>query len=274
MVNVKLLLAACLVACAGLFACTPAGRPVAQAEAPAPVKPQPVKKAEAPPATPQAAPAPPAPKVAKKSARKPKPPPPPPKVAEPPPPPPPPNPEEERARKRDAYLAALGRAKLAFNPASPVQVGERVAVALTVVPPAETAMLAEDLRKSLTDAAWSPRMRAKLAGADFTIAPAEGKDFDGAKDLSMTGRTEWGWSVVPGAPGSKTLIATLTIGLPPALGGPRQLPALQRDVQVEATLAWTLGNIWSEYWPWIIALLAALVAALLWWRKQRFAGAG
>ena len=274
MVNVKLLLAACLVACAGLFACTPAGqfKPVAPAEAPAPVKAQPEKKAEAPSATPQAAPAHPAPKVAKKSApkRKPKPPPPPPKVAEPPPPPPPPppNPEEERLRKRDAYLAALGRAKLAFNPASPVEVGERVAVALTVVPPAETAMLAEDLRKSLADAAWSPRMRAKLAGADFTIAPAEGKDFDGAKDLSVTGRTEWGWSVVPGAPGSKTLIATLTIGLPPALGGPRQLPALQRPVEVEATLAWRAERAWAEYWQWIIAAIVAALA-IAWWAKSR-----
>jgi hypothetical protein len=273
MATVKLLRAACLVAGACLFGCTPTRQATtpAPAEAPAPRKAEPQKPAEVqglPP--PSAAAAQPTPKVAKKRARKPKPPPPPPKVAEPPPPPPPPapNPEEERQRKRDAYLAALGRSKFAFNPASPVEVGQRAAVALAVVTPAETAMLAEDLRKSLADPAWTPRMRAKLAGADFTIAPAEGKDSDGAKDLSMTGRTEWGWSVVPRAPGSKTLIATLTIGLPPALGGPRELPALQRPVEVEATLAWRAERAWAEYWQWIVgAIVAAL--ALAWWAARR-----
>ena len=288
MVSVKTLRAACLIACAGLYGCTtptqeskPAPTP-APAEAPAPVKPPPEKPAAAPtppPAPPQAAPEP-APKVAKKSAPQRKPPArkpePPPAVKAPAPPvviAPALSPEQERGRRRDDYIAALQKAQLTFNPPSPMQVERRVAVQLSVNPPKETAQLAEDLRKSLSDPeAWRPRLRAQLGGASFEIAPAEGKDFAGVKDLSMAGRTEWTWDIVPKLPGTKQLTVRVSILLPPGLGEPRALPALERDVRVEATLAWTLGNIWSEYWLWILAMLAVAVAALAWWRKQRFVG--
>lgn len=288
MVTVKMLRAACLIACAGLYACTPTqeSRPVpapAPAEAPPPAKPQPEKPAEvapAPVAPPQAAPEP-APRAAKKSAprrkapaRKPEPPP---AVKAPAPPvatAPAINPEQERARLRDDYLAALQKAQLTFNPPSPMEVERRAAVQLSLNPPKETAQLAEDLRKSLSDpGAWRPRLRAQLAGASFEIAPAEGKDFPGEKDLSAAGRTEWAWDVLPKLPGTKQLTVRVTILLPPG-SGERELPALQREVRVDPTLAWTLGNLWSEYWLWILAMLAVAVAALAWWRKQRFVGEG
>src|SRR5215470_2492519 len=206
---------------------TPAAVALAPVEAPAP-KPLPKKKAPA-----------------KKRAAKPAP------VAQPAPPPPPPppqvNPEEERAKKRDAYLAALSKSTFAFNPPTPIEVGQKAAVALTVSTPPETAQLADDLRKSLADG-WSPRLRARLGGADFAIAPAEGKDFDGMKELSITGRTDWSWGVVPASPGSKKLVATLAVGLPPAIGGPRELPTLSRAIEVEPTLGWRAERLWSEYW--------------------------
>jgi len=84
----------------------------------------------------------------------------------------------------------------------------------------------------------------------------------GAKDLSPIGRTEWGWSVLPQAPGSKKLIAAVSIPLPPGLGGPRDLPPLQRAVEVEPTLAWRVENAWSEYWQWIAGALVLMGAAL------------
>jgi hypothetical protein len=288
MVTVKMLRAACLIAGAGLYACTPTQEskpaPPAPAEAPAPVAPQAQKPAEAPappPAPPQAAPEPPAPKaVVKKSAPKRKPParkpapPPPPKVVEPPAPvAPAPSPEQERARRLEEYIAALQKTVLTFNPPSPMEVERRVIVPLWVSPPKEAGQLAEELRKSLPGAeAWRPRLRAQLGGASFETVPVDGKEFSGAKDLSMAGRTEWTWSVVPKLPGTKQLTVRAAILLPPGLGEPRELPALQREVTVEATLAWTLGNLWSEYWQWILAMLALAIAALAWWRRQRSAG--
>ena len=283
MVSIRMLRAACLIACAGLCGCTPTQESrTAPAETPAPVKAQPEKPAEvlaAPVAPPRAAPEP-APKAAKKSApkrkapaRKPEPPP----AAKAPAPPvviaPVPSPEQERARRRDDYIAALQKAQLTFNPPSPMEVGRRVAVDLSVNPTKETAQLADDLRRSLSDPeAWRPRLLAQLSGASFEITPVEGKDFAGVKDLSMAGRTEWTWEILPKLPGTKQLTVRVAILLPSGLGEPRELPALQRDVRVEATLAWTLGNIWSEYWLWILALLAVAVAALAWWRRQRFVG--
>lgn len=281
MVSVKTLRAACLIACAGLFACTPTRESTAPTPAPAPVQVQPEKPAEAaapPVAPPQAAPAPPAPKAAKKSAPRrkkpaPKPAPPPPVVKAPEPPAaivPAISPEQQRARLLDDYIAALQKSQLAFDPPSPVEVERRVAVTLSVNPPKEAAPLAEDLRKSLADpAAWRPRLRAQLGGASFDIAAA---DSAGEKDLAA--RTEWAWNIVPKQPGRQPLTARVAILLPPGLGEPRELPALQREVRVEATLAWTLGNIASEYWPWILAVLAVAIAlaALLLWRKLRFAG--
>ena len=281
MVSIRMLRAACLIACAGLCGCTPTQESrTAPAETPTPVKAQPEKPVEAaaaPVAPPQAAPEP-APRAAKKSApkrkapaRKPAPPPavkapaPPVAIA--------PSPEQERARRRDDYIAALQKAQLTFNPPSPMEVGRRVAVDLSVNPTKETAQLADDLRRSLSDPeAWRPRLLAQLSGASFEITPVEGKDFAGVKDLSMAGRTEWTWEILPKLPGTKQLTVRVAILLPSGLGEPRELPALQRDVRVEATLAWTLGNIWSEYWLWILALLAVAVAALAWWRRQRFVG--
>ena len=286
----KVLRSACLIAAACLYGCTaeppkPVVEPEKPAEAPAPVMAQPEKPVEAPAplvAPPQAAPERPAPKAARKSApkrkapaRKVAPPPPPPVAVAPPPVavPPAPSPEQERARRLDEYLAALQKSVVTFNPPSPIQVGQRAVVPLSVAPPKETAQLAEDMRKSLSDPeAWRPRLRAQLSGASFEIAPVEGKDFAGEKNLSMAGRTEWTWDIVPKLPGTKQLTVRVAILLPPGLGEPRALPALERDVRVEATLAWTLGNIWSEYWLWILAMLAVAVAALAWWRKQRFVG--
>lgn len=288
MVTLKRLRTACLIACAGLYACTPTQESKlapAPVEAPAPAKPPPgpEKPAEvlaAPAAPPQAAPEP-APKVVKKSAprRKARKPAPPPAVKAPAPAPvvaaaPAPSPEQERARRLGDYLAALQKARLTFDPPSPMQVERRVAVQLSLTPTTETAQLAEDLRKSLSDpAAWRPRLRAQLGGASFEIAPAEAKDLVGEKDLAAAGRTDWTWDVLPRLPGTKQLTARVTILLPPG-SGERELPALQRDVRVEATLAWTLGNLWSEYWLWFVAMLAVAVAALAWWRRQRFAGEG
>jgi hypothetical protein len=289
MMTLKMLRAACLIACASLCACTttqesrPAPTP-APAQAPAPVQAPPEKPAEvlaAPVAPPQAAPEP-APTVAKKSAprrkapaRRPEPTP----VVKAPAPPvataPATSPEQERARRRDDYIAALQKAQITFNPPSPMAVDRRAAVQLSVNPPKETAQLAEDLRKSLSaPEAWRPRLRAQLGGASFEIAPAEGRDSAGEKDLSAAGPTEWAWDVVPKLPGKKQLTARVAILLPPELGDARELPALQRDVTVEPTLAWTLGNLWSEYWLWILAMIAVAIAALVWWRRQRFVGEG
>jgi hypothetical protein len=285
MLNLKMLRAACLIACAGLYACTTTKEPVTAAppapvEAPSP-KPEPQKPAEAPPpppAPPQAAPEPPpAPKAASKAApkrkapvRKPAPPP----VVKAPEPPvaivPAISPEQERSRRLNDYIAALQKSVITFNPPSPMQVERSTAVQLSVSPPKEAAQLAEELRKSLPGAeAWRPRLRAQLGGASFQIAQAEGKDSAGEKDLSTAGPTEWTWDVVPKLPGTKQLTVRVAVLLPPGLGEPRELPALQRDVTVEATLAWTLGNLWSEYWLWILAMLAVAVAALAWWRRQR-----
>jgi outer membrane biosynthesis protein TonB len=261
---------ACLIAAlvaASLNGCqAPQKPPEAAAPAPAPaptpkLAPAPVVAQQAPASAaeaPKPAPKPRAP--AKKRAPKPKPAP---VVAQPAPPPPPPqpNPDEERKRKLDAWIAAIGRSTIAFNPPSPVQVGQSADVKLALTPPAETAALADDLRKSLADpAAWTPRMRARLAGGDFAITPAEAKD----ADLPASGPVEWRWSAVPSAAGTKKLVATLSFALPPGMGTARELPPVSREVVVEATLWSRIG----DYWMWIVAAIVAFVA-ILWWAMRR-----
>ncbi len=238
----------------------PVSKPAAPSAAPPPLPPTEVPLQLAPASKPKA--------PAKKRAPKPKPPEPVAQPAPPPPPPPAPNPDEERAKKRDAYLAALAKAVFTFNAPSPMQLEQRTAVTLSVNPPAETAQLADDFRKSLdTGTVWSPRLRARLGGADFQIAPADAKDADGAKDLSPSGRTDWRWSVLPQAPGTKRLAVTLAVLLPPGLGGPRELPTISRPVEVEATLGWRAEQLWADYWRWLAAALA-VVLAIAWWARR------
>jgi hypothetical protein len=227
----------------------------APAPAPVEVQPQPAPKKKAPPKKRAPKPKPPAPEVVKPA---------------PPPPPPPPNPEEERKRKLDIYVAALRTSAIAFNPPSPVQIGQRVAVTLSVTPPQQLGLLADDLRKSLDpgSAAWSPRMRVRLSGNDFAIEPGDAGDPGDAKDLSASGRTDWRWTIAAGTPGSKKLVAALSFELPPGLGGPRDLLTLQRAVEVEATLSWRAQQAWADYWQWIIAAIALATAAIAWLKRR------
>jgi len=189
--------------------------------------------------------------------------------------------DEQRMRKRDAYVAGLKQAAYTFNPPSPVKVEQRIVVSLWVDPSKEAAQLAEEMRKSLPEAGrieqgtttFSPRMRATLTGADFEITPVEGKDFDGVKDLSMTARTEWGWTVVPKLPGKKELILLLSVVLPPELGKPSELPAMQRPIEVEVTTWWVIDHYWSKYWQWLLGGLGAAALTMFgWWWKKRFGG--
>src|SRR5262245_5874936 len=132
--------AACIIAAicaASLIGCLQPPRPEKAPEAALAPAPKPVAQAPAPArvTTPEAPEAKlaikPKPKPAKKRAPKPKPAPEVAKPAPPPPPPPQPSPEEERARKRDAYLGALAKAAVAFNPPSPMQLGQRASVSLS-----------------------------------------------------------------------------------------------------------------------------------------------
>lgn len=143
-------------------------------------------------------------------------------------------------------------------------------------PAKEVAQLAEEMKKSFPESAarieagattWSPRMRATLTGTDFEITPVEkgkdGKPFDGVKDLSMTGRTEWGWIIVPTSPGKKQLHLLLAVVLPPELGEPGELPTMRRDIQVDVTIWWLIDHYWEKYWKWLLDGLGAALAGAI-----------
>ncbi len=194
--------------------------------------------------------------------------------------------DRERMRKRDDYVAGLSKAAYTFNPPTPIKVARPIAVALWVDPAKEAAQLAEEMKKAFPESAarvepgttvWSPRMKAALTGpTDLEITPLDpgkdGKPFDGEKDLSMTGRTEWSWSLVPTLPGTKKLQLRLSVVLPRELGDPHELQALERDVDVEITVWWLIDHYW-ERWKWAIGGIAsALAAAIGWWFKRRFGG--
>jgi hypothetical protein len=190
--------------------------------------------------------------------------------------------DQERMRRRDDYITGLKKAAYTFNPPSPIKVAQPITVALWVDPLTEAAQLAEEMKKAFPESAarvesgattWSPRMRATLTGVDFEITPVEGKDFNGAKGLSMTGRTEWAWTIVPTSPGKKKLHLLVWVVLPPELGEPRELPQINRDVEVEVTVWWLIDHYWEKYWKWMIGGLAsAIAAAIAWWGKKRFGG--
>ena len=153
-------------------------------------------------------------------------------------------------------------------------------MALWVDPVKSAAELAAEMKRALPEStgrvesgatAWSPRMKAMLSGGkDFEITPVGDKGFDGVKDLSATARTEWGWTVVPTSPGKKQLHLVLAVMLPPELGLPRELPQIDRTVEVKVTVWWVIDHYWERYWQWMLGGLAsALAAAFAWWWKNR-----
>ncbi len=118
-------------------------------------------------------------------------------------------------------------------------------------------------------------MRATLTGPDFEITPVDdkGKNFDGVKELSMIARTEWSWTLVPTFPGTKQLHLLLSVVLPPSLGEPRELPQIDRDVEVTVTVWWLIDHYWERYWKWMLGgLVTAIGAAIAWWFKKRYGG--
>lgn len=191
------------------------------------------------------------------------------------------NTDKERMRLRDEYINGLQIGGYSFSPPSPIKVDDRIPVALWVDPAKEGSQLAEKMKKVFPESAarvegghtrWSPTMRATLTGVDFEITSDKGEDFDGVKDLSMTGRTEWGWTIVPTMPGKKHLHLVLEAMLPPDLGKPWE-NVLDREVDVEVTWWWVIDHFWEKYWKWILSGLGgALTAAIGWWWKKRFDG--
>lgn len=189
------------------------------------------------------------------------------------------NADQVRTQQRDAYIASLAQGSYSFNPPSPIKVAHPITVALWVDPVKKAAELAAEMGKAFPESAarvesattaWSPRMKATLTGVDFEITPVGSKDFDGIKDLSATARTEWGWTIVPTSPGTRQLHLVLAVVLPPELGLPRELPQINRDVEVEVTVWWVIDHYWEKYWQWMLGGLAsAFAASLAWWWKNR-----
>ena len=191
--------------------------------------------------------------------------------------------DRERMRRRDEYINSLKKGAYTFNPPSPIEVEQRITVALWVDPAKGAAQLAEEMKKAYPESAarveageirWSPRMRATLTGGDFEITPVEGKDFDGVKDLSATNRNSWQWDIAPKWPGKKRLLhLRLEVILPPGLGTPWEI-VLDREVEVEVTLWWLLDHFWEKYWKWMIGGLASAAGAALayWWKNRRRRG--
>lgn len=188
--------------------------------------------------------------------------------------------DQERMRQRDEYINGLKKGAYTFNPPSPIKVAQPVTVALWVDPATEAAQLAEEMKKAFPESAgrvesgattWSPRMRATLTGVDFAITPVEGEDFDGTKELSLAARTEWAWTIVPTSPGKKKLHLLLSVVLPTELGKPRELPQINRDIEVEVTMWWVIDTFWEKYWKWILGGLggAASTAIAYWWTNRR-----
>jgi hypothetical protein len=188
--------------------------------------------------------------------------------------------DRERMRQRDEYINSLKKGAYTFNPPSPIEVEQRITVALWVDPAKEAAQLAEEMKKAYPESAarveagdirWSPRMRAALTGGDFEITPVEGQDFDGVKDLSATNRNSWEWDIVPKWPGKKRLLhLRLEVILPPGLGTPWEI-VLDREIEVEVTLWWLLDHFWEKYWKWMIGGLASAAGAAMayWWKNRR-----
>ncbi|MBI4989380.1 MAG: hypothetical protein HZC23_11220 [Rhodocyclales bacterium] len=192
--------------------------------------------------------------------------------------------DQEHMRKRDEYLAGLKKGSYAFNPPSPIKVARPVTIALWVDPVKETEQLAAEMKQAFPESAriergqtvWSPRMRATLTGADFEITPLDrgkdGKPFDGAKNLTLAGRTEWTWSITPTFPGRKKLHLQLSVVLPPELGE-RDLPAMDRDIEVEVTLWWLMDHYWEKYWKeMLFGIAGAIAAAIGWWFRRKYGG--
>jgi len=190
--------------------------------------------------------------------------------------------DQELVRRRDKYIAGLKKGAYTFDPPPKIEVEQRVTVALWVDPHEEAAQLAEEMKRAMPASAprieagattWSPRMRATLTGPYFEITSVEGKDFNGEKELSMTARTEWSWTLVPTFPGTKQLHLLLSVVLPPNLGEPRELPQIDRDVEVKVTVWWLIDHYWEKYWKWMIGGLAAAIASAIgWWWRKRYGG--
>jgi hypothetical protein len=57
------------------------------------------------------------------------------------------------------------------------------------------------------------------------------------------------------------------------VASPRELPQIDRDVEVKVTVWWLIDHYWEKYWQWMIGGLASAIgAAFAWWWKNRHGG--
>lgn len=192
--------------------------------------------------------------------------------------------------RREAYHKELKQASYTFNPPSPIKVATPVTVFFLLDPLAEPMRLAEELKAKLlklrpgetpqTEAGrmdWSPKMRATLTGDDFVITPTEGKNFDGLKLPSATGRREWSWDVKAKHVGPELpLHLQVWVVFPKELGEDDEVLKLDKLIHVEVTFLWLVDEYWEKYWKWILGGLGTALAGAIgaWWKSRQPRAAG
>jgi hypothetical protein len=167
-------------------------------------------------------------------------------------------------------LAALSADRIVFNPPGQMTEGAHERVEARI-----SGDLEQDLTRALTERGGpqggevkvEASMTAKLAGTAFEIA-AQGSE----RQLVAGGRpTAWDWDVMPLRSGPQRLSLNVGVSVKMPDGGEerRDLPALDRDVQVAANPWWRIARFWRPYWRWILFLLL-LVAGIFVWLWSRW----
>jgi hypothetical protein len=183
---------------------------------------------------------------------------------------------EPLAAAIDAYLDRLPSAAYTFNPPSPIKVAKPRTVYLWLDPEATPEGLAAELREAVPEDAarvesgetqWSPIMEATLTGSAFEIEAVRPE----RQSVSSTHRTTWAWEVTATEVGKRLpLHLTLNVILPPDLGPPHTIEALDRRIDVEVTLWWAFDHYFDRYWKWLLGGLGTSFAGVVaWWWKRR-----
>jgi hypothetical protein len=184
-------------------------------------------------------------------------------------------PSASLAAEIDAYLDRLSHAAYTFNPPSPIKVARPRTVYLWLDLTATPEGLAAELREVVPEDAprvesgetlWSPIMEATLTGSAFQIEAVRPE----RQSVSSTHRTTWAWEVTATQAGKRLpLHLTLNVILPPDLGPPHTIAALDRRIDVEVTLWWAFDHYFDRYWKWLLGGLGTTLAGVIaWWWKR------
>jgi len=192
-----------------------------------------------------------------------------------------PTPIPDQAAVVERLLASLSDGEIAFNPPRSANTGDKIRVTARISQESGMVELTTGMERASAPVERIPIQVGAFMGAELTGDAFDIKDLTNRTQVVQAKRpSEWAWEIKATKAGRQALRLHVWVRIvaPPLPEQQKDLPVLDRDVDVQVSPAYSVSHFWENNWQWVLgsgfsaSVLAA--AAASWKRTRQSIGAG